>query len=196
MSGPPRPRLFVASEAPEDLKTAFASIRSSLAGALAGARWARPEGIHLTYCFLGAAAEDLVPAVASALAGVALDGSPFGLVTGPAGLFGTRSRPRVLYASLAGDGGAASALRSAVEAALEPFGFARETRPFHPHLTIARFDPRGRARVGDGILEEVGSALAGFEFPVQALVLFESVPAAGGSRYVPRRSFPLGEERA
>lgn len=196
MSGPSGPRLFVAAETPEELTRAFAAVRPRLASALPTARWSRPEAIHLTLKFLGATPDARIAPIVSGLRRAATGVKPLDLASGAAGLFENRGRPRVLWLSLEGDLAAVTGLQSAVEAATEPLGFPRETRPFHPHLTLARFDPERRAAIPPGLLDSLDASFAGIAFPVGAIVLFESVLSPGGSNYLPREVFPLGSDGA
>ncbi len=59
---------------------------------------------------------------------------------------------------------------------LDRLGFAREPRPWVPHVTLARAVTRARAQ---------RQAWQPVSFPLQRLMLVESVPEPGGSRYVP-----------
>ncbi len=73
-------------------------------------------------------------------------------------------------------------LASAIETALEPLGIARETREFHPHITLARFNSvQGLDSLRDAAKKlashEFGSATAG-EFH-----LYRSVLKPTGAEY-------------
>ncbi|HYC54499.1 MAG TPA: RNA 2',3'-cyclic phosphodiesterase [Candidatus Binatia bacterium] len=112
--------------------------------------WTQPEGWHVTLKFLGDVASDRVGELLRALEPVFRDVAPFrvaavGLMTLP-----PASEPRVIAVALR-DEGALSRLAAGVDNALEPLGFARESRRFTPHLTIGRVrstpSPR-RARRG------------------------------------------------
>jgi len=192
MSGAGVARLFVAAESPPGLRTAIDALRSELSCRVPGARWSRAEGIHLTFKFLGGTPSERIEEIGGALAGAAAGAGPIRLRTGPPGLFESRGRPRVLWVALEGDLEPTVRLQASIEAALEPLGFAREKRPFHPHLTLARFDPAKRTALPSGLLESVRASLAGAEFPVREIVLFESFLSPGGSRYLHRASFGLG----
>src|ERR1035441_9550146 len=46
-------RAFIAIDLPESLHATLAEMQQAVRGAAQGARWTRPEGIHLTLKFLG-----------------------------------------------------------------------------------------------------------------------------------------------
>ena len=148
-----RVRLFVALELPEMVRGALVQWRVEQVGAPPGLRLASPESLHMTLCFLGSVPATAVDAIAGACRSVA-GFARLALGLGEAVWLPSARRTRVLAVDLddAGSGSAggsagASAgglgqLRAALAAALvaEP-----ETRPFRPHVTVARV--RSGARV-------------------------------------------------
>jgi 2'-5' RNA ligase len=65
-----RPRLFVAVELDGHVRQALDRLQHDLQRhRLAGLRWVRPEGIHLTLKFLGETPRDRVAEITGALAG-------------------------------------------------------------------------------------------------------------------------------
>jgi len=90
----------------------------------------------------------------------------------------------VLWIGLPEYGGELTRLASDVEAALVAIGFAPESKPFHPHLTLARVKERsrevGRALSQGGLLEQemrLGS------LAVDALCLMQSELRPSGAVY-------------
>jgi 2'-5' RNA ligase len=86
-------------------------------------------------------------------------------------------------------------LAAAIESALEPWGIVRETREFHPHITLARFNSvKGldslRDAAGQLANHEFGSATAG-EFH-----LYRSVLKPTGAEYTRLDTYPLLVNRA
>ena len=192
MTGASGARLFIAAEMPAELKRVYTSLREELRRALPEGRWARAEGIHLTFKFLGATAEDRIAPLAEAIGPVAAVAPPFTLVTAAPGIFGSPSRPRVLWLGLEGEVEAAVRLSEKVEAAVAPLGFQREQRPFRPHLTLARFDTAHTVKLVPAILETIHRAMGGAEMRVSSLAVFESFLKPGGAEYRLRRAFTLG----
>src|SRR5206468_5502049 len=102
---------------------------------------------HLTFKFLGGTDPARLEAIGDAIENQARARSPFALVTGPQGFFGSRNRPRVLWTAIEGDLEAAERLARSLEDSMHALGFPREDRPFRPHLTLARFDSERRIRI-------------------------------------------------
>ena len=157
-------------------------------------RWVRPEGIHLTLKFLGAVAPDLAQRVIDALAAAIVEPFTLDLRFDRVGSFGGRMRLRVIWVGLAGDVEELASLAATVEKALGPLGFPRESRPFAPHLTLARVpDDMGieeRSRLSD--------LIAAYKLPplpsmsISEVSLMQSFLLPGGARYEQRAAFPAG----
>jgi 2'-5' RNA ligase len=183
-------RLFVAAEVPDEVRERLAECQERLRELPLPLRFTRPEGIHLTFFFLGEAPETRVPAIADAVAPVAAGTVPFPLEAHGLHAFPGHGRPRVVVFGLHGDLDAAGRLKSGLDAALAPLGFAPDDRPFRPHLTLAR---AREGRAGDWKTPLAREAEArGGRFEVRRLVLYESRPGPGGSQYRAVQEFPLG----
>ncbi len=189
-------RLFIAAEVPDAVRSEAAGLRARWEQRLPGARWTKPEGIHLTLKFLGGTEEARLPAVIGVLTACASQQSGFDLKTGGPGLFGDARRPRVLWIALDGDTSAAGAFAGRIEDAMQGLGFAREDRPFRPHLTLARFDVKRGTAIPDDLLRDAKETLSGREVPIRGLVLFQSLLGPGGSQYIPLKTVPFAEGSA
>ena len=187
-------RLFVACELPPEARDALSRVQADLRAHGTGRlRWVRPEGIHLTLKFLGAVAPDMAQRVTDALATSIVEPFTLNLRFDSLGSFGGRMRLRVLWVGLAGDVEEAASLAETVEKALGPLGFPRESRPFAPHLTLARVpDDMGveeRSRLAD--------LVAAYKLPplppmsISEVALMQSFLLHGGARYEQRASFPV-----
>jgi RNA 2',3'-cyclic 3'-phosphodiesterase len=187
-------RLFVACELPAEALEALGRVQAELRELGTGRlRWVRPEGIHLTLKFLGAVAPDMSQRVIDALAAAIVEPFTLELRFDRVGSFGGRMRLRVIWVGLAGDVEELAALAATVEEALGPLGFPRESRPFAPHLTLARVpDDMGieeRSRLSD--------LVAAYKLPpmpsmsISEVSLMQSFLLPGGARYEQRAAFPL-----
>jgi 2'-5' RNA ligase len=139
-------RVFVAIELParvrERLSEHIGRLRTLVPDARAS--WVREENLHLTLKFLGDVPITKVELVAQATQSAAELVEPFELIVGGGGAFPTTGQPRVLWIGIEDSSGRLGLLHQQLEAACEEAGFAREQRPFHPHLTIARLrKPQG-----------------------------------------------------
>ncbi|MGH9684211.1 MAG: RNA 2',3'-cyclic phosphodiesterase [Candidatus Acidiferrales bacterium] len=136
-------RLFVAFDFPDQIRQGISEAISQLEPKSRGVRWMRPEGMHVTLKFIGETAAGSGPAIRGALAWVhsprAIEINFRGI-----GFFPNDRRPRVVWCGVEGSPSLAK-LNASVEEALEPFGIGRESRPFAPHLTLARLNSRQQA---------------------------------------------------
>ncbi|MHC4093865.1 MAG: RNA 2',3'-cyclic phosphodiesterase, partial [Planctomycetota bacterium] len=128
-------------------------------------------------------ADDQVEAVCSAAGTVAGQVGPFELRLGQCGCFPLRGRVRIVHAGVAdlSAGGSLQRCRDLCEAAFAELGFARENRPFTPHLTVGRVKEdrtQGRLRAAAEQLscETVTQS-------VKALYVVQSVLSPSGARY-------------
>jgi 2'-5' RNA ligase len=182
-------RLFAAADLPRPVRDRLAAIRERARDLPLPIRWVRPEGIHLTFKFLGEVTPARLEGIREALRPAARAVPPFRLATAGAGTFPDRGQPRVVWIGIDGDLETARRLQAAIEAAMTAIGFAPEERPFRPHLTLGRVKgpPRGDWRsVLVGASE--GPPVA---FPVADFVLFESRHSPAGASYFPLQRYEL-----
>ncbi len=177
--------MFYAIELPEEFQPRFAEHIERLRASAPDVKvsWERPEKIHLTVKFVGEVEEARVGELSQAAERAMAQVEPFDLTVGGAGAFHTQGNPRVLWVGVEDESGGLKRVHERVEEECSALGFTRETRPFHPHLTIARL----RATAG---AKELGSlhratAFESASFRVTELVLMRSELGPGGSRYTP-----------
>lgn len=128
---------FYAVKIPEDVKLTMKNICEKLKETLPFKRWVHHEDLHITLAFLGnAPTEKLVAAdqyVREAIHGL----KPFELQINNLGIFGKEESPRIFWADTQ-ESSELKLLRNKVFIACEQAGFQLETRPFRPHITLAR----------------------------------------------------------
>jgi 2'-5' RNA ligase len=96
-------------------------------------------------------------------------------------------RARVLTVALADPSGALAGLQARVSGALEAAGvYTPESRPFRPHVTVARLRPRARAPRAAAL------QLDRREFSATAVTLYASRLHPSGARYEPLARAMLG----
>ncbi len=180
-------RAFVAVDLPESVERALGETGQGLREArIEGLRAVRPEGVHLTLKFLGDVPESRLDEVARAVSATVEGHPPFDISTGGFGAFPNTRRPQVLWVGVEGCLEPLLRLQADVDAALDALGFPTETRPYHPHLTLARLDrrmPAAARRAALDALESTGLA-AGMHIPVRSVSLVESILGRGGARYL------------
>lgn len=164
-------RLFIGLPVPAPLAAALA--RHARATNLANARWTPPENIHLTLAFLGEVAEDRLPAIFQELE--ELDAAPLHLRLTSLGTF---PRAGVLFVDVE-PAPRLLQLQAQVVARMAHCGFALDSRPYHPHITLARL--RQPAKLSPRHLT-LPPALQR-SFPVDEVNLYRSHTTPTGPRY-------------
>ena len=133
-------RAFIALELTNDIKDQLAIAQQTLRGCKARLTFVDPELIHITVKFLGEVDDKKLREVMDALARISFMSYP--IITGNVTV-NNKNRPHTVWCTLQ-DTGESERLFELIEEALEPLGFACETRRFTAHATIARvksFDP-------------------------------------------------------
>jgi 2'-5' RNA ligase len=132
-------RAFIAVELPPDFKLALARLQDKLkSGGRAPVKWVEPDNIHLTLKFLGNIDAALIDRVTGVMQEAARGVHPFRVEMGGLGVFPGPGRVRIVWVGLTGDVAKLTQLQKGLDAALAPLGFTPESRPFTPHLTLAR----------------------------------------------------------
>ncbi len=180
-------RAFIAIDLPEPVRAALAGAQQVFRGAVRDARWARPEGIHLTLKFLGEISDAQTKQVVETLAQISPLES-FSVEVKGFGFFPQAHRPRVFWAGVVAPPVLAD-LVARVESRMEKIGFAREDRAFNPHLTLARFQvPRPQPELEAAVAAQATTSLGKFE--ASEFFLFESKLSPQGAQYRKVLSFP------
>ena len=185
-------RVFCAVELPPQVRARAADHAAQIRGLSTQVRasWPRADNLHLTLKFLGEIAKERVEALSNAAESAAQSVQPFNLTIEGAGAFPPRGFPRVLWLGINDNSGGLVRLQSNLEEECAAAGFAREERPFHPHLTLARIRaPQGARELASSHQEK---GFAAIEFPVTELVVMRSELGAGGSRYTEISRHELG----
>ena len=126
--------------------------------------------------------------MSAALAGAVTDRPAFQLALSGLGAFPSPVRPRVLWAGIGEGAGAAADVAARIDAALDPLGFPRETRPFSAHVTLGRVRaPRADRRLAEVLAD---GAPAGRQ-PVGHVSLMRSALSPRGARYTELAALPL-----
>ena len=178
-------RLFVAVELPDAQKEAVEEAFRPWRDEFPQARWVPRENWHVTVKFLGRTWPRLREWVPERIEAAAGEVRPFRTALAGVGSFPSRRRGRVLWAGLEDDGGGWAHLARTLDEALID-EFPAETRPFRPHLTLARSDPP--LSLPPPFAE---TALATEEWEVDHLVLLRSHLRRPAARYEPLASFEL-----
>ena len=184
-------RLFVALQIPAEVREAFSKLADELrqiegAAGRSAPGWVRTENLHVTLKFIGETLPDKLGAIRAALSSVKSN-QDVTLDFRGLGFFPNEKWPRVFWAGMETSLNL-KPLAIDVDQSLEKVGIARETRPFAPHLTLARFEP-------PGVTEHLRAAIqknAGRSFGLyraSAFHLIESELKPSGAEYTTVQTF-------
>jgi 2'-5' RNA ligase len=188
-------RSFIAIDLPQKTRENLAAIQDQLRQSQAGVRWVKPGSIHLTLKFLGNILPEQVDEIAAAVAQLVRDEPPITLCAAGLGAFPSPRKPRVIWVGFRGEVDRLANIQAGLEKALEPLGFARETRGFRPHLTIGRVKDRRR-------LQSLIEAMSSLELPEfnsfdgNEIILYKSDLRPTGAIYTKLHRMPLAAPAA
>ena len=192
-------RTFVAVELSHSVRHEIVRVQEQLkesiqaelkrVGSEARLQWVLPESIHLTLKFLGDVDERRIEPLCRALTETVDRLHPFSLQARGLGVFPNLRMPRVLWVGLSdshpqGGGACLTHLAEEVDRALHRLGFPSESRPFSPHLTLARIKERSR-EMGHALLDSglLRSSMPLGTIDVSAVALLKSDLKPSGALY-------------
>ena len=178
-------RLFIALDIPVEIRARLSEYMERARALATEARWARVEGLHVTLKFIGHVDDAVVEKIKAALASI--KAAPFEVKFTSVGFFPNPNAARVFWAGVDG-GDDLPRLASTIDAAMEKLDFPRETKPYHPHLTLARTSSRPLRELRqllDDPPPQFGTMTA------REFFLYQSQPQKGGSKYTKLERFGL-----
>jgi 2'-5' RNA ligase len=180
--GRPGKRLFVGVRISVATANALAGCAETLARRARDAgvdlRWVAPINYHVTLAFLGWTGLPAIGRVCDALEAAAVRDGRIAFRTTRLGAFPSLDQASVLWAGIE-DSGALAALAGAVGDAMASLGFPRDSRPHHPHVTIARL--RNTRAVREIVLPMAEQMFG--DSRIDSMTLFESETKSSGSVY-------------
>jgi 2'-5' RNA ligase len=181
-------RLFVALDLPDTVRHAISELIAKLQAKSRGTRWIKPEDLHITLKFIGHVPDEKLSPIQTALSSIHT-AQPVELHFRGMGFFPNEHRPRAFWCGIAASPNLAE-LAADIDRALVPLGVEAETRPFTPHLTLARF------KSDEGIREVVHAAndMKSTDFGAATETnfhLYESLLKSTGAQYNRVASLPF-----
>ncbi len=184
-------RTFIAAEVSAEVRAGVGRLIDELSRLNAAVKWVDEENVHLTIKFLGAVEYVVLNDVCRAVAAAVQGFEPFSVSCAGVGAFPSLARPRTIWLGLDDEDQQLTTISAAVENAMADLGFRRESRSFHPHLTIGRV--RDGRQLGDFPTTLVsGEFSVSGSFKVDELVIFSSELTADGPIYTPMGRAVLG----
>ena len=176
-------RAFVAFDLDADSVARFTALAERLRASRPPrlkASFVTPDRMHVTVKFLGPTRLDLAAPLGEAVRACAAR-APLVTRPRPIDAFGSPKRAHVIIVPLADPDGALADIAEAIEARAQPLGFARETRAYRPHVTLARL--RETADVRDWL--ELAGAVPDDDVRLTDLTLYRSDGRAPDIVYTP-----------
>src|SRR6185503_732425 len=176
-------RIFCAVELPQSARRLVLEHIARLKEKVpqAKASWARDANLHLTLKFLGEIPTASVGDFSKAVSRTGSAIQAFSIRFEQTGVFPTHGQPRVLWIGVNDLSARLSELHARLEEESAQAGFAKETRPFHPHLTVARLRQTENARVLANAHQQMD--FDPVEVGVAELLVIRSELSSDGSKY-------------
>jgi 2'-5' RNA ligase len=177
-------RLFVAIDLDDAARAAIADEQKRLMRAFGRSdhslRWVGPDQMHLTLVFVGNVDDQRAAAVIDAMR-EDIHVAPFAMAFARIGVFPPHGAPNVLWIGVGDGADDAIDVQRHVADRLAKLDVPRERRPYHPHLTLARWRssrPSDRRRVADVRRDDEVARV-----DVRAVTLYRSHLSSKGSTY-------------
>ena len=186
-------RSFISIELSDDIRRSMADLIAELRKAGADVTWMPTEKIHLTLKFLGNTDDSLIPKIKEEISKKLLHYNAFYIKIVGVGCFPSEKRPRVLWVGME-NSDILQSIQKEMDTEVAGLGFAREDRPFSPHLTI------GRVRSQTGIAEmlrrlaEFRTAYFGV-IEVKSIHIMKSELKPAGAEHTSIAEIPIGTGR-
>jgi 2'-5' RNA ligase len=181
-------RTFIALPAQSITQQTIAEIQTTLKASQAEVKWESQNKFHITLVFLGNVEPSKLELLSSALAKSVEQFPSLTMTYDSIGAFPNKHNPRVVWIGITANQTVLD-LQADVERVCAEFGFPKEDRMFHPHITLGRVK-------GNRNLVRLTEAIKTITFePIEAhcseMLLMKSVLHPGGSIYTILKSFPL-----
>jgi len=175
-------RLFIAVELVEEIKDEIEKQVKRLKRLGGNVRWVKRPAMHITLKFLGEVDEARVESIERAMDRTVNSFESFEINMEGCGSFPPMSKkPRVLWVGVK-DSGTITALQERLEDELLNAGFQKETRAFHPHVTMGRVKGTSALRRLVEEIRELEEHPFG-KMMVRSIVLFRSRLTPDGPIY-------------
>ncbi len=178
-------RLFIGIPIANAVVAELAAISARLRSAADRLRWAAPDTWHITLQFLGTVSPEQYSCLTTHLG--ELRSQPVPIHLGTLGVF---DRAGIFYAGVELSPALVS-LQQRVVTTTARYGFLPESRPFRPHITLARSKGHDCGQQLAGLMTKLRIQPRFTPFAAHEFLLYESHLRPGGSQYEVRARFPL-----
>ncbi|MDY6794220.1 MAG: RNA 2',3'-cyclic phosphodiesterase [Actinomycetota bacterium] len=188
-------RLFVAVDIPGEIRDVLGDLIEDNKKTAEGARWVRPENLHLTLKFIGNQDENRLERLRSEVRTAAERSRAFTVLLGGCGAFPSPYKARVIWVGMESGIEEARNVAGKLDSRLAKAGVEHEKRQFRGHLTLARLK---RPSNCSSLLEDMADGLRDLShmpFRVDEIVLYRSTLGSEGSTYTVLERMVLGDNR-
>jgi RNA 2',3'-cyclic 3'-phosphodiesterase len=186
-------RCFLAIPLEPELRQELTDLRAILRRC--GVRWLHTHqyNLHLTLLFLGDILSAQVKGMVDVMNSMEIPDFTQPLPVGGLGAFpGFQKNPKILWAGVGGNWTPLQQLHKVLSEGASKLDIEVETRPYHPHITIAR-PPRGFKsvlRIPKNLIEGYFGLL-----PVRQIILFKSELDPSGPVYKPIHTLHIPKKK-
>ncbi len=190
-------RAFIAIDLPPNLQDRLSQLSNALKKEMGDVpiRWVATENMHLTMKFLGDVSLKNLDVLTNILIREAAVREPMVISLGGVGAFPKMRRPRIIWAGMKAPPELAS-LQRGIDKQTARVGYAREQRPFSPHITMGRVSRNAtpdHVRIIGDVLNTQNIGFLGVA-RVREVHLFRSDLQSGGVVYSRLFSAPFGDQ--
>ncbi len=183
-------RTFIAIELPEAVKEGLLRVIGRLRRSGARATWVKADAMHLTLRFLGEIDSSAVTALSESLRSRYASVPPIGLRVRGLSAFPNVRKPSIVWVGAEPLRGPLEQAQRIAEEGAAGLGLARDDKPFHPHITLARVRKPGDTHALTRAMAEETDVDLG-AFTVTAVSLFSSELSQSGPRHTRIEEFLL-----
>ncbi len=138
------------------------------------------DNLHLTLKFLGETELALVPQISDFVSAAVGRQPAFSMQLEGLGVFPHVRRPSVIWVGTRG-GEPLVEIAVSLERLLEPLGFSKERRAFHPHITVARIRSKPPDELATMLDAEQATDFGSTD--IASIELYQSELSSDGARY-------------
>jgi 2'-5' RNA ligase len=152
-------RAFIAVDLPAEVQDCLGQILKQLNEQMGDVpvRWVAAENIHLTLKFLGDVSTNNIEVLTELLEAETADTDPMVISVGGLGAFPKVRSPRVIWVGVEAAQELVT-LQRQIDMQTARIGYARDRRPFSPHLTLGRVSrnasPQDVRKIGDVLVSQ------------------------------------------
>ncbi len=172
-------RLFISLELPEEAKEILAEKVNEIQNSQKSDwRWEDKTKYHLTLKFLGETPENKIPSITDFIKSLE-ETKKFSFHFDELGIFKNKGKPTIFWAGIHFENDIFQLVQK-IEDKMFIFGYQRENRIFHPHITLLRI----KDYYDHWLLNEYVGKLSGTDtFTADRICLYQSILERSGSKY-------------